>query len=704
MRKSSGSLLILIGAFFLIAVIVGIIIAWMVILFGGFRESQNAVDAGSLSLAKQVSVNPVVQLRTDGAESVFVQVAEKRNQGWVVNLNNINRLAAQLLLIDANCSAMEHEKTSGQAILAITRPLHNALESIQGRLAEQLAARANVIPYYENIANQNSVRMLQSASNNDIRVYQTDYRVAYVDRGGPANVHVQDNQIPQSFMQKWQEQRSNWAVSVSGDAEPRYYLRGYTNDISPLNNKDIFFVTLKESGSNSLQEIRTCQPHLISQTTIQQNKDTGTMHWAIPVPNAFGITMNTGTKYVDPLSSTPSSSVVISLRPTEGYYAQIPHGFIRIRNLPPQNVSFNSDTPHNDDVFNYIAHTPVEFAEGPTNRHYQKSDDKFIQNILTALKNRQLPKTVDYESLKQPASLKEAMQVTKESDKIDNHSYKQFPPQVPQEIGDAFKKYVPNAGTSKSDQLHCYEAACFALLAARSTGANGDPFSLSAGMSGIAKFQPQRSPLGANQKKFTKSMTLSEIFSNANSDVAARLKERCYQILPTFSGNLSDISGWNSIQIQMGQTLYIYWDGTLNEQTGRPEGTLRLTQDLSKAPWIASEQNVPPEGKPAAIDCNILPIAPQGNGGLDLKGDWSYEMPFDRYKGDKQLIVRNIAMFLPASGVNDLLGEIDLAAQFGATAQDDFGNQPGFTTYDMTKQQVKPPQPLKVSGTYSGPS
>lgn len=706
-RSAQGGLFVLILVSIIIFAVVAIVFGWFMFLSGGFRESQHAVDSGSLNLAKQVVQNPVAELNMGNAEKEFTQVAESRNGKHCANLNNINRMAAELFLIDANCAAMKEENSGGPYVGTASEPMHHALEDIQGKLAEQLAARANVIPYYEVTANENSIRMLKTVSNNDIRVYQTDYKIGYTDRGQLANVCMNEKQIPKAFRSKWEAARSNWASEVAGDgfaAEKRYYLRGYINDINPLGSKPIYFVTLKEGGN--LNEIRRCQPHLISQSTMRQDQDTGNLAWKKPVPNSFGITMNTGTKYVDPLSTTASSSVVRSLRPTEGFYAQIPHGFIRIRNGPPQSVSASTDEPHKDDVFNFIKTKPKVYAEGPQKRHFQEEKDPYIDNILKALKERKPVKDSDLKALKKPAEKDEAKDFQKKSDKIDNHTYKNFPPLVPVEIGEAYQKYVPREGNKDSDQLHCYEAACFQLLASRSIGDKGDPFSLKPGASGIAKFEPQRNALAPKQKQFTKAMTLSEIFKDENSKVVERLKERCYQLYPTFSGDLKDIAGWSTEQIPMGSSLYIYWDGKVDEETGRPQGTLRVSSEGAvggKAPWVTAHQNAVPEGTTAALDCTVMQISPKGNGGLDLPGDWSYEEPYDTYKGDQKLVVRNIASFTPASGVNGLLGEIDLGAQFGATAEDDLGVEPGFTTHDIVEKGSMKPQALKVKGAYSGP-
>lgn len=706
-RSASGSLFFLIIASVMILLLVAAVCSWLLILSGGFRESQHAVDSGSLNLAKQVVRNPSVEVHTSNAEKAFIQVAEQRDGKYYANLNNINRLAAELFLIDFNCAAMHEEHSASHNAMIASEPLHHALENIQGNLAEQLAARANVIPYYENTANENSVRMLKTVSNNDIRIYQTDYKTGFTDRGKASNVYVSDKQVPKAFQSRWESVRSSWSQEISDSlfGNKRHYLRGYVNEMDPLGtSKPIYFVSLKEG--NNLDEITRCQPHLISESTMKQDQDTGRLAWKKPVPNAFGITMNTGTKYIDPLSTTASSSVVRALRPSEGFVAQIPHGFIRIRNAPAQSISCGVDDPHKDDVFNFIKQKAQVFAEGPPKRHFQNETDPYIDNILKAIKNKQPPKESDLKALKSPADMQEAKDFQKKSDKIDNHTYKNFPPLVPQEIGEAYNKYVPRQANKESEQLHCYEAACFALLSARSIGDTGDPFTLNGGQSGIAEVKEQRSPLAAKQKQFTKPMTLAEIFKDSQSDVLERLKQRCYQIYPAFSGELRDVQGWHTERIAMGATIYIYWDGTIDEGSGRPRGTLRIANEndvSTRAPWIMANHSALPEGSPAAIDCTVIEISPKGNGGLDLNSDWSYEEPFDKYEGDKKLVVRNIAAFSPASGVNGLLGEINLMAQFGATTDDDLGVEPGFKTHDITGRVGLAPKALRVKGKYSGP-
>ncbi|MBX9569993.1 MAG: hypothetical protein K2X77_13930 [Candidatus Obscuribacterales bacterium] len=705
-RNEHGAIFFIVVASILIVLIVGAVLGWLLILTGGFRESQHAVDSGSLNLAKQVVRDPAVELQDSTAERFFFQMAEQRNGKYYANLNNINRLSAELLLIDTNCAAMREENSSDQRVATVSEPMHHALDNIQGKLAEQLAARANVISHYEGTANENSIRMLRSASNNDIRIYQTDYRTAFTDRGNLSNVYLSDKQIPKAFRPRWETARSSWARDIPDSmfGDKRHYLLGYVNDINPLGSKPLYFVSLKEGGN--LGEIMRCQPHLISESTMKQDMDTGRLAWKKPIPNAFGITMNTGTKYVDPLSTTASSSVARSLRPTEGFSAQIAHGFIRIRNAPPQNISCSVDDPHKDDVFNFIKKKPKVFAEGPPKRHFEEESDPYIDNILKALKNKQPPKESDLNALKKPADKQEAKEFQKKSDKVDNHTYKSFPPLVPVEIGEAYSKHVPREGAKQSEQLHCYEAACYALLAARSIGDTGDPFSLKAGQSGIAEVREQRNPLAARQKQFTKAMTLAEIFKASDSSVMDRLKERCFQMFPAFNGELKDIPGWSSERIPMGATLYIYWDGTIDQESGRPLGTLRVTNEndiATRAPWVVSNHEAMPEGRVAAIDCNVIPISPKGAGGLDLPGDWSYDEPFDTYNGDKKLVVRNLVSFSPASGVHGLLGEIDMVAQFGATTDDHLGVQVGFSTHDITQKGGLTPKSLKVNGKYSGP-
>lgn len=703
-RSKSGGIYLLVLGCIIILALIGVAAGWFMFLTGGFRESQNAVDAGSLNLAKQVMHNPAAELNMGTAEAEFAQVAEPRDGKFYANLNNINRLSAEIFLIDANCAAMQQENSADQHVANASEQMHSALDNIQGKLAEQLAARANVIAYYETTANANSIRMLETCSNKDLRVYQKDYRVGYTDRGSLSNTYLSDKQIPKGFKIKWDKARSDWASKVKADADERHYFRGYINEINPSGAKPIYFATMKEG--DSLDDVTRCQPHLIAESTMRRDMDTAKLAWQKPVPNAFGITMNTGTKYVDPLSSTASSAVVRSLRPTEGYAAQIPFGFIRIRNAPPQDETCSLDDPHQDDVFNFIKHTPVVYAVGPSLRHYQKETEPYIDNILKALKNKQPPKDSDLNALKRPALQKEGKEIQKKSDKIDNHTYANYPPLVPPEVGDVYNKWVPREARRESGQLHCYEAACYALLAARSTGAAGDPFSLKPGQSGIAKFELQRNALPPAQKQFTKPMTLAEIFKESNSSVLERLKERCYQIFPSFSGNFKDIAGWNTESIPMGATLYIYWDGSVDQVTGRTQGTLRVSNSndvAGKAPWVIAHQKAVAEGKTAAIDCTVMQISPHGGGGLDLKGDWSYEEPFDTYQGDSKLVTRNLVLFSPASGANGLLGEIDLTAQFGATAEDALGVSTGFSTHDISQNGNLSPKPLKVKGTYSGP-
>ena len=61
-RSNSGGLFVLILLSILILALIAVVFGWIMFLTGGFRESQNAVDAGSLNLAKQVVQNPATEL------------------------------------------------------------------------------------------------------------------------------------------------------------------------------------------------------------------------------------------------------------------------------------------------------------------------------------------------------------------------------------------------------------------------------------------------------------------------------------------------------------------------------------------------------------------------------------------------------------------------------------------------------------------
>lgn len=716
-RNKKGTMLYLVGGVTTLLVALAAFFIWLMLVLGGNRETQNAVDAGSLNLAKQVLENPAVKLEK---ESRFEPLGQVRRDGVFVNLNNFNRLSAQVMLIQSNFCCMRSEGIEDPSARVCVDVLTKECGEIGINLAQQLAARANVIPYYESTANENSTRMLNACSiNGDVRIYQSDYQTACSNRTGASNLRVRDQQFPTSMSPLWNTLRTRCAVDISDEKPDCAYLRGYLNDMD-VGLGPLHFVPLKECNG-SLSEIRSGHPHLISERTMNEDADLGRLVWRVPVPNAFGIKMNAGTKYIDPIASGASSSIVVSTRPSEGYYAQLPHGFIRIINAPAVNMSaFEDDACEEDrrDVLNFIKHSPVSFGRygGKTlEKHFQHVGEPYVQNIVDANNNGRMPDPADMNALRKPASISDAKEMKSVGPTINNHTLLDNAKEVgSKEIADAFGKYWPHPAELRTrHDLHVWESALYQILAARSCGALSvtyDRTKVTHG-SGLMIVEPPRKPVplnapdgGARQSGSThisalKVATLAEVFKSGDqSKVLKRIKQRCYQILPTFNGSPgTEIVGWSDVKIPMGSTVYIYLDGGgVDPETGRPLGRLRvISKDqlmATKSPaWLYAERDatVDSRGKTTA-DCEVISVSPPADGcGLVMRGDWGYEIPYDTFEGDPaKFCVRNMVQFAPCTGTRDLLGEVHMSADLGTQGVDGYGTDgkyliPGFTSVDV---------------------
>lgn len=157
-RNSKGAALGLVAA--CASVLASIVAGFFVIamLLGGAREIQNATDAGALNLAKEIFTDARFKVKRNA--SSFADLQDKNGE---FGLANINAVWGKALLIQANADAMREEGLAGDSVENADRLFAEA-ESISNELAAKLKSKENQVPLFEEMAQQNSLRMLGPAA------------------------------------------------------------------------------------------------------------------------------------------------------------------------------------------------------------------------------------------------------------------------------------------------------------------------------------------------------------------------------------------------------------------------------------------------------------------------------------------------------------------------------------------------------------
>lgn len=116
---------------------IGVFFILLTVLLGGFRELQNAVDSGTLNVAKNMSQKPEVALLatevpTIDERSEFVECSDPQNPG-MINLSTINKVMLHALVTATNARTLNtpvataHARDVIQASKLISNRLKNAL-------------------------------------------------------------------------------------------------------------------------------------------------------------------------------------------------------------------------------------------------------------------------------------------------------------------------------------------------------------------------------------------------------------------------------------------------------------------------------------------------------------------------------------------------------------------------------------------------
>lgn len=337
-------------AFLLITLGVGIF--FLIQFFGGSKEVQNAVDGGTLQVAKRALWAPRVQLThsnpVTGLDEIieFSGVAKKVKEielanfsgsvppddgNFYIDLQGINGVWGLALLEALNVQKMQQNGLATPLAVTHARQLQQTAADISKRLAQGLTSDTDATQAepgvnnplhkkFHQLANVNTVRMLNWQTGEAIR--EDDYHNSYTYRLKDSNIQYNVDQTTISLLA---------LNNINTQPLNGKFLRGYAPCTVPLSGQplDFMFVPLDHDK----------KPHLLSETRYGPDKDCRTIQspltQAVPPeipPNAFHFSALA--KVEKATKDMELRAFAVSQDMTPGLILQNARGFIRIENQP----------------------------------------------------------------------------------------------------------------------------------------------------------------------------------------------------------------------------------------------------------------------------------------------------------------------------------------------------------------------------------
>lgn len=301
-RTASGATLVLVAAVgsVLALVVAGVFLLAMIL--GGGRENSNATDAGALNLGRKIFTEESFKVKRD--QSAFNDVSDKSGE---FGLANINSVWGRALLAQANAAFMQEEGLAGDSIEHANRLFAEA-DSISDELSQRLDDRRRKAPVFEELAQQNSLRMLGPtvqirASNDENHCWES----SFMNRGLPSNIEVPSKDLlPSNALYE--------SLELNDGRIPGY-------KVLRIGTKSFCFVPFAPDE----------RTHLVSQDEFKANtaanKPINGADWRTPIANAYaaeGIC-------TDNLNLQHTALACVLTNPQKQYKLCMPHSFIHIR-------------------------------------------------------------------------------------------------------------------------------------------------------------------------------------------------------------------------------------------------------------------------------------------------------------------------------------------------------------------------------------
>lgn len=336
-RSYRGGSIYLIIASVLILVIIGVAFICISRIMSGGMEVANAVDAGTLNVAKQALVNPTVDVMANNT-SQFANLGENNSNN--ISLATYNRAVALAMMVAANA---EDENTAEAR--AHAQQVFEQLKRLQMALSQKFETDPALGGAFTNLARPNVPRMLGQNSTVQDR---GDIRSGYYMVGGASNVYFANNQLPAGVDLTPYLVTDPQAGTAPGGER---WLSGYR----PVSiGGRAFYATPVFPGKT---------PHLISDRDFGDSQSVGGDATQAVLPNCFRKGGTATAQQSNTNLETQASATVGALN--RQYPARFPNGYIRIVN--PQGIDRgyvgSLTTDGTNDLFNKELFAPSTITQ-----------------------------------------------------------------------------------------------------------------------------------------------------------------------------------------------------------------------------------------------------------------------------------------------------------------------------------------------------
>ncbi len=406
MRRIHGFTLGIIAASLVLLVCLGLAFFYSVNLFGGGRELTDAVDSGTVSIARNAVRQPSVALNTIPNDvQQFAPLCDPLGSN-AINLLTYNRLVGYALLVSANAKAMGSSQANSNA-----NNVWQAVASVGQALTSQIVNSNNYTNDFNRVSSFSNTSILSFNSAqpnaNKVKYAPQQFKTAYYNSGKASNIY-----ISQALLDSFSalsptiiNEFNTLLIPKSGNAgppgginapqapsgQPAGYLAGYVNIPFLPNNAPALVPVMPN-----------LQAHLISKTEFNQalvNPVVNTALNSIIPPNAFeaGGIANRQVQNVSSLATAIAAATVgcppNALSGTNNgqqvlagqYPLAMPGGYIKIYNYPgapnPGLGSFVSDGSNS--IFNNELYTPSSITM-TDNGIFISGSASFASNAINA--------------------------------------------------------------------------------------------------------------------------------------------------------------------------------------------------------------------------------------------------------------------------------------------------------------------------------
>ena len=320
-RNKRGSIITFAVILALTLVVLGSGFIFFVLFMGGQKETKNAVDAGILNAGKQ-AIDKISVPLAGGPLSPFADITTDRAANYLmgdglINLRRVNRMWGKAMLIGINAAAMQSEGNVGGGA-GNAQSAFNEAQQVSDSLAQKLMTQQNLHPFFQDVAGQNSIRMLGNGV--QIKVKSgTGWETSLLDRGCESNIVLNGAppffNLPPGYVLPNAYFTKCTRPNPPAEAANLYFLKGYT----PLTvgGKTFWQVPFKFDD----------KPHLVARSTFDANTmKNQPLNWNFAVPNAFsgeGEAIKSG-----PQGEKATSWMLTN--PREPFQMSMPHSFVKI--------------------------------------------------------------------------------------------------------------------------------------------------------------------------------------------------------------------------------------------------------------------------------------------------------------------------------------------------------------------------------------